>query len=67
MLDLDLELFDDTEATRVAVSSSWAENTETIRLQLRAGHHYRIVVRRGDSEQVFLWRYALAWRVDAGG
>jgi hypothetical protein len=67
VLDLDLELFDDTEATRVAVSSSWAENTETIRLPLKSGHEYRVVVRRGDNETEFLWRYALAWRVDAGG
>ncbi|MCG3203123.1 MAG: hypothetical protein NFCOHLIN_03042 [Gammaproteobacteria bacterium] len=67
LVDLDLELFDDTEARRVAVSASWAENTETIRLELTPGHDYRIVVRLGDGEETFLWRYALAWRRDAGG
>lgn len=67
LVDLDLELFDDTEARRVAVSASWAENTETVRLELTPGHDYRIVVRPGNGEAAFLWRYALAWRRDAGG
>jgi len=67
LVDLDLELFDDTEARRVAVSASWAENTETIRLELAPGHDYRVVVRPGDGEEAFLWRYALAWRRDTGG
>jgi hypothetical protein len=66
LYDLDLELYDDTEARRVAASTSWADNTETLWLPLVAGHDYRLVVRKADGEADFSWRYALAWRIDAG-
>jgi hypothetical protein len=61
--DLDLELFDDTTARRVAASSSWADNTETLWLVLEPHHDYRLVVRRAGDQAPFAWRYALAWRV----
>lgn len=63
--DLDLELYDDTEARRVAASDSWQDNTESLWLMLQPGHDYRLVVRRADGEQPFSWRYALAWRITA--
>ncbi|MFO1436638.1 MAG: S8 family serine peptidase [Gammaproteobacteria bacterium] len=66
LYDLDLELYDDTEARRVAASTSWADNTENVWVTLVAGHDYRLVVRKADGEADFSWRYALAWRIDAG-
>jgi hypothetical protein len=63
--DLDLELYDDTEARRVAASDSWQDNTETLWLTLQPGHDYRLVVRRADGEEPFSWRYALAWSIGA--
>jgi hypothetical protein len=66
LYDFDLELYDDTDARRVAVSASWADNTESLWLPLKPGHHYRLAVRPGNNDRAFAWRYALAWRIDSG-
>ena len=65
--DLDLELYDEADDRPVAVSASWSQNTESLWLPLTSGHSYRLVVRAaGEGEAPFQWRYALAWRIDAG-
>ncbi len=60
--NLDLELFDVTNQTISAFSSSLIDNTENIWVHLLSGHSYEIVVKSGEKNN-FSWNYSLAWHI----
>ena len=60
--NMNLELFDVTNQTISAFSSSSIDNTENFQAHLLAGHSYEIVVKSGEPNN-FSWDYSLAWRI----
>jgi hypothetical protein len=70
LYDLDLALYDVTEApAEVASSRSEWENTENLWVPLAAGRQYELRVERAPGQGSFAWDYGLAWRMipDEGG
>jgi hypothetical protein len=66
LYNLDLFLYDVTrwhDPHLVASSTSLAENTENLWVQLPKQRRYMIQIKRGAGQTPFLWDYALAWRI----
>ncbi len=69
LYDLNLELFDVTDAANwvsVGSSASTNENTENLWLPLTGGRKYALRVTRGPAQVAFDWDCALAWRLELG-
>ena len=64
--NLDLFLYDVTESNDphlVTSSTSSAENTENLWVQLPKKGNYMIQIKPGAGQTDFLWDYAVAWRI----
>jgi hypothetical protein len=66
LYNLDLLLYDVTKPNDfhlVTSSTSSAENTENLWVQLPKQGNYMIQIKSGAAQKDFLWDYALSWRI----
>ena len=61
---LNLELFDTTTTSNIALSASNIDNTQNIWAPLVSGHQYQLLVKSAELSN-FSWDYAVAWHVNS--
>lgn len=63
--NLDLRLYDVTNASPVLVASSTSttENTENLHVLLTAGRSYSVEVKKATTQGTFDWDYGAAWQI----
>lgn len=61
---LNLELFDTTTTSNIALSASSIDNTQNIWAPLVSGHQYQLLVTSAELSN-FSWDYSLAWHINA--